>query len=121
MTDRIIMENMLFFGCHGVLPEEISLGQRFAVSLVMDYPQQKAAVTGELGDTLDYTLVYAAVKEIMEGTPCRLLETLAEKIAAQVLVLGAVLVRVTVKKLHPPLPGQLEFVAVEITRGDHRG
>lgn len=117
MTDRIILENMLFFGYHGVLPAENSLGQRFAVSIVMEHPLQTAAVTEELGDTLDYARIYAEVKEIMEGPPCRLLETLAEKIAAQVLTLGAVRVSVTVKKMHPPLPGQLEFVAVEITRG----
>jgi dihydroneopterin aldolase len=121
VTDRIILENMLFFGYHGVLPAENSLGQRFAVSLVLDCPLQQAALTDDLGFYLDYTRVYTAVKEIMEGSPCRLLETLAEKIAAQVLSLGAVRASVTVKKLHPPLPGQLDFVAVEITRGDQRG
>lgn len=120
MTDRIILENMLFFGYHGVLPAENSLGQRFAVSLVLDSPRQQAALNDDLGFCLDYTRVYATVKEIMEGAPCRLLETLAEKIAAHVLSLGAVRVSVTVKKMHPPLPGQLDFVAVEITRGKHR-
>jgi dihydroneopterin aldolase len=121
MTDRIIMENMLFFGYHGVLPAETSLGQRFAVSLVMECPRQPANLTDELDAVLDYSRVYQAVKEIMEDGPCRLLETLAERIAAQVLALGAVRVRVTVKKLHPPLPGTLDFVAVEITRGEHSG
>jgi dihydroneopterin aldolase len=121
MTDRIILENMLFYGYHGVLPAETSLGQRFAVSLAVECPQQTAGKTGELSDTLDYARIYAKVKEIMEGGPCRLLETLAEKIAAQVLALGAVRVRVTVKKLHPPLPGALDFAAVEITRGKHSG
>lgn len=117
MTDRIIMENMLFFGYHGVLPAENSLGQRFSVSLAMENPCEKAAATDELAHALDYSLVYTAVKEIMEGQPYRLLETLAEKIAAQVLALGVRRVCVTVKKMHPPLPGLLDFIAVEITRG----
>jgi len=121
MTDRIIMENMLFFARHGALPEEISLGQRFAVSLVMECPPRQDALADDLTAVLDYSQIYAAVKEIMEGGSCRLLETLAERIAARVLALGAAGVRVTVKKLHPPLPGQLDFVAVEIARGEYRG
>jgi len=116
LTDRIIMENMLFYGYHGALPAENSLGQRFSVSLVMENPCENAAVTDELAHALDYALVYTAVKEIMEGRPHRLLETLAEKIAARVLGLGVRRVCVTVRKMHPPLPGLLDFVAVEITR-----
>jgi len=117
MTDRIIMKNMIFFGYHGALAAENSLGQRFSVSLVMETPCESAAITDNLAHALDYSLVYTAVKEIMEGQPYRLLETLAEKIAAQVLILGAHRVCVTVKKTQPPLPGMLDFVAVEITRG----
>ncbi len=52
----------------------------------------------------------------MEGRRFNLLEALAETIAARLLTLGARAVRVKVKKMHPPLPGRLDYAAVEITR-----
>lgn len=117
MRDRIILENMYFYGYHGVMPAENELGQHFAVTLVLEKELQSCGYPDELGCTIDYARVYFAVKEIMEGRPYKLLETVAEKIAGRILELGADWVRVSVKKLSPPLPGALDFVAVEIERG----
>lgn len=114
--DKIIIENMQFYGYHGMLSEENRLGQRFAVSLVLGTDIRTAAGSDDLGKTIDYAMVYEAVREIMEGPWVKLLETLAEKIACRVLGLGVTYVRVTVKKLHPPIPGSLDCVAVEIER-----
>lgn len=114
--DKIILENMQFYGYHGVLAEENRLGQRFAVSLIMGTDIRTAALNDDLAKSVNYAESYAAVKEIMEGAPVKLLETLAEAIAAKILSLGALTVQVTVKKLHPPISGQLDFAAVEIER-----
>lgn len=114
--DKIILENMQFYGYHGVLAEENRLGQRFAVSLIMGTDIRTAALNDDLAQAVNYAESYAAVKEIMEGAPVKLLETLAEAIAAKILSLGALTVQVTVKKLHPPISGRLDFAAVEIER-----
>lgn len=114
--DKIILENMLFYGYHGVLPEENSLGQRYAVSVVLGTDITAAAADDDLTKSLNYAEVYNVVKGIMEGEPAKLLETLAEAIAGRILEMGAQTARVTVKKLHPPIPGQMDFAAVEIER-----
>ncbi|EEG79063.1 dihydroneopterin aldolase [Dethiobacter alkaliphilus] len=114
--DKIILENMLFYGYHGVLPEENTLGQRYAVSVVLGTDIKSAAADDDLTKSLNYAEVYNAVKGIMEGEPAKLLETLAESISGRILAMGAETVRVTVKKLHPPIPGQMDFAAVEIER-----
>lgn len=114
--DKIILENMLFYGYHGVLPEEIRLGQRFAVSLVIGTDTKAAAQADGLSLSINYAEVHEAVRHIMEGQPLKLLETLAETIAGRILSMGACSVRVTVKKLHPPIPGQMDYAAVEIER-----
>ena len=119
--DKIMLENMLFYGYHGVLLEETRLGQRFAVSVVIGTDIKAAAQSDDLAQSLNYAEMYNAVKDIMEGTPAKLLETLAENIAARILGLGALTVRVTVKKLHPPIPGQMDFAAVEIERSHADG
>ncbi|MFW0860552.1 MAG: dihydroneopterin aldolase [Dethiobacter sp.] len=116
MMDKIILENMRFYGYHGILAEENRLGQCFAVTLVMGTDIKAAAQNDDLAKAINYAECYAAVKNIMEGTPVKLLETLAEAIAVKILSLGALTVQVTVKKLHPPISGQLDFAAVEIER-----
>jgi len=115
-VDKIILENMLFYGYHGVLPEENRLGRRFVVSLTLGSDTKAAAQNDDMSLSLNYAEIYAAVKDIMEGQPVKLLETLAESIADKILAMGAQTICVTVKKLHPPVPGQMDFAAVEIER-----
>jgi len=83
---------------------------------VLEKDLRPAGCSDELSSTLDYAQAYTAVKEIMEGPPYKLLETVAEKIARRMLDMGVDSAKVSVKKLSPPLPGALDFVAVEIER-----
>ncbi len=116
MQDKLLLANMLFYGYHGALPEETVLGQRFCVSLEIVCDTRTAAEVDDLTLALNYAAVCAAVKGIVEGPPCKLLETVAEKIAAKVLDMAAVSVLVTVKKLHPPVAVQMDYAAVQIER-----
>jgi dihydroneopterin aldolase len=66
---------------------------------------------------VDYGRVYQVVKELVEGKPCRLVETLAERIAGALLTGFPVEeVRVRVTKPNPPIPGHYDSVGVEIRR-----
>ena len=60
-----------------------------------------------------------AVKEIVEGDPVKLLESVAESIAASLLGKFTSVDETTVKVINPdpPIPGHYASVAVEITRG----
>jgi len=116
MTDKLILANMLFYGYHGALPEEVVLGQRFSVSLELEVDTRPAAEADDLSRALNYAAVCEVVKGIVEGPPCQLLETVAEEIAAAVLDMGAMSVLVTVKKLHPPVAIHMDYAAVQIVR-----
>ncbi|MGI5823021.1 MAG: dihydroneopterin aldolase [Dethiobacteria bacterium] len=116
MPDKIILQNMEFYAYHGVLAAEKELGQRFQVSVTLFCSLQQAGRSDLLTASLDYSRIYREVQKIVEGRRFNLLETLAETIAARLLTLGARAVRVKVKKMHPPLPGRLDFAAVEIFR-----
>jgi dihydroneopterin aldolase/2-amino-4-hydroxy-6-hydroxymethyldihydropteridine diphosphokinase len=120
LTDRLILSNMLFYGYHGALPEEAVLGQRFSVSLEIEVDTRPAAECDDLSRALNYAGVCEVVKNIVEGPPCKLLETVAEKIASAVLAMGAVSVLVTVKKLHPPVAIQMDYAAIQIRRKNMR-
>ena len=65
-------------------PEENALGQRFLVDLCRGR-FEKSWETDELEHSVSYGELYEICKMVVEGEPCKLIETLAEQIAAQVL------------------------------------
>lgn len=114
--DRIIINDISVYGYHGVLPSEQELGQEFQVSLVLgvELPDLENDC---LESVLDYRLAVNAVREIIQGSSCLLLETLARRVAGRLLTLpGLKEVTVRVGKPHPPLPGVQGGVFVEISR-----
>ncbi len=119
-VDYIHLNEMAFYGYHGVLKEETVLGQRFKTTVSLATDLQAAGQTDDLAKTVNYAEVYTICKEIIEGEPKQLIEAVAEAIAQKVLttyerqVKG---VRVQLIKPDPPIPGHYTSVAVDITRG----
>ena len=118
MTDRIMLDEMRFYGYHGVNPEERTLGQPYIVDLAAEMDLRPAGQSDRLEDTVSYSHIYRAVQSIVEGEPRQLLEAVAESIAAQVLADFPVdAVTVTVKKPNPPVRGaSIRQSAVRIRR-----
>lgn len=116
--DRIILKGVRGRGRHGVYPEEREVGQEFSVDVVLGVMSiSKAAKTDDLGHTVDYGGIAAAVVEVVEGPTVNLLETLAVRIADRCLNFDFVrVVTVTVHKPQAPLPVPFSDVAVRITR-----
>lgn len=83
--DRILLEGMIFYGWHGTLPAERELGQRFVVDVEMRLDLRPAGLSDDLTETVDYGEVHRQAREIAEGPPVDLTETVAERIAAAVL------------------------------------
>lgn len=118
---KITLRNLSFHAYHGVEREERKLGQRFEVDVELSGDFQKAALTDSLQESVDYSQVYALVKKVMEGGPCSLLETLAERLCRLILSGFPRVVQVTVRVRKPevPLPGILDYVEVEWTGMRH--
>lgn len=116
--DKIFINNMQFYGYHGVYPEETKLGQRFYVTIIIESDLKKASQSDDVNDTIDYGLVYERVQCIMEGEPRKLLEKLAEEMTEDLLQNFSLAETVTAKivKPNPPIHGLYDSVAVEITR-----
>jgi dihydroneopterin aldolase len=120
MTDRIALINMRFEGRHGVLDEEQAQPQPFEVDVELSLDLSLAGASDDLRQTVDYRDVFEVVRETIEGPSRRLIESLAEAIAARLLAdtaavgVGEVLVRV--RKPNVNLPGALDAASVEITR-----
>lgn len=116
--DRVFLQGMAFSAGHGTRPEERALGTRFLVDLEVEADLRRPGASDSLEDTVNYSRLYRAVQEVMEGPPKNLLEALAEAIAQKVLAGFPVqAVRVRVRKAPPPLRGAiLESAGVEVYR-----
>jgi len=117
--DRIILEGMVFHGSHGTLPAERELGQPFIVEIELYLDLQPAGLSDDLTQTVDYSEVHRQAKEIVEGQPVNLTETVAELIASKVLESHAMVeaIRVRVAKPHVRLDDTvLASSAVEVLR-----
>lgn len=118
MDDRIRLAGLRLLGVHGALPEEQDRAQPFEVDVDLVADLTRAGRTDSLADTVDYGAVVAAVERIVVGEGHRLLERLATRIADDVLEVDPRItaVTVTVRKLRPPLPVDLAWAGVTITR-----
>jgi len=115
--DRIIVERIVCYAYHGVMLEEQSLGQEFQVSLEMGIDLSGHS-SDQIDDVVDYRAAISIVEEIMYGSSCRLLETLACRIADKLLTLdGVIEAAVEVRKPNPPIPGVQGGVSVMVSRG----
>jgi 7,8-dihydroneopterin aldolase/epimerase/oxygenase len=110
---------MLFYGYHGVLAEETKIGQRFIVDLSLYLDLSKAGNSDDLEDTVNYAEVYKVCKEIVEGKPKKLIESVAETICEQILMKFPLIQECHIEliKPDPPIAGYYQSVSVELIRG----
>jgi 7,8-dihydroneopterin aldolase/epimerase/oxygenase len=118
-VDKIFVNQMEFYGYHGVYAEENRLGQRFVVDMEIELDLSKAGSSDNLGDSVNYGELYTICKEIVEGKTFKLVESIAEHIASEILRKYNQIHFCTIKvyKPDPPIPGHYKSVAVEIKRG----
>jgi len=117
-SDRIVLRGLTVHGRHGVFEHERANGQDFVVDVVLELDTSVAARTDALADTVDYGMLAHTVAAIVAGEPVRLLETLADRIAAECLDDARVTrVEVSVHKPHAPIDLAFDDVVVTIVRG----
>ncbi len=117
MSDRILLEGMVFEGTHGVFPEEQVTPQPFEVDVELALDLRPAGVSDDLDHSVDYGLVFDVCREIVESTRFNLLEALAEAIAHELLTRFPVDdVTVRVRKPRVKLGGPVRTAGIEIRR-----
>lgn len=117
MCNKILLQNMVFYGFHGVHEYEREQGQRFFVDVEIGADLSVASKNDSIGETIDYTLVYNHIKEVMENHRFQLLEAVGANIAESILKTTiATEVTIRIRKPAVPIPGPLDYVQVETTR-----
>jgi dihydroneopterin aldolase len=115
--DRISLCGLRVRGRHGVLDRERRDGQDFVIDAVLGLDTRSAAASDDLSRTVDYSALAGRLADVAGGEPVRLIETLAERLAAVCLAEPAVQeVEITVHKPQAPVPQELSDITVTIQR-----
>lgn len=111
----IALEGMRFRANHGYYEEEQILGGDYIVDVEIATMVTKAAIDDDLEQTINYETIYLICEAAMRKNS-KLLENVAERIALGIKhqFKNIKEMKVKVKKLNPPLGGQVASASVEV-------
>ena len=117
----MIIEDLEVFANHGVFEEEERLGQKFLVSAKLYFDTSVAGKNDDIDRSVDYAKTCLAITEWMKTNRCKLIETVAERLAEKLLKDHPIVrkVDVTVKKPWAPIGLPVGCVSITISRGWH--
>ena len=109
------LEEIELYGYHGFYEEERRIGCRYQVDIEVSVDLDTAEWEDNISETVNYESLYAICEEEMK-TQQKLIETLALRMAKRVKALSTkvALVHVEVRKLNPPIYGQIGSAVVKV-------
>lgn len=115
--DILRLKGLNFFGRHGTEEWEKIIGRRFSVDVELMVDLTRAGVTDNLRDALDYRIVYARAKAVVENQSHNLIERVAWCVMAEMFgAFRVAAVRVRVSKPEAPIGGLNQAAEVELYR-----
>ncbi|RYE19514.1 MAG: dihydroneopterin aldolase [Sphingobacteriaceae bacterium] len=111
---KVALHDVKFYAYHGFYAEEQILGGKYLVDVEVIFNPKK--VDDDLVNTVNYEELYSILSAEMKQ-PRKLLETLVQEMIDQITQKFPFLaqVKIGLKKLNPPLPGEVGYSLVEIT------
>lgn len=114
IKNKIKLENLNFYGYHGVYNKEIKDGQEFILNLDISYNYNDSS--DSVSKTIDYIELYNLLKNFFNKTRYNLLETLGNEIINQVLDNYASIyyIKVNIRKPLISIEQNNDFINIEI-------
>lgn len=118
MKHLIEVKGIKLYAFHGCLDEEAKIGGHYIVDVELKTNFTEAATSDVLSQTIDYVLVNSIVKEEM-AIRSKLIEHVGQRIVSrlQLEINQIEALRVRLKKICPPINGDVEYVAIQIEEG----
>jgi dihydroneopterin aldolase len=101
----------------GVSEEERREPQECLVDVELEWDLTRATRSDDVRDTIDYARIFDLLQGLSRDEDFALLERFAGRLEEEIrrnLRFETLVIRV--KKLHPPLPGSLDYAGIEIRR-----
>jgi dihydroneopterin aldolase len=116
-SDILLVEDIRFYGHHGVTPAQQEVGAWFSVDVELALDLTPAALSDDVDATVDYGQVVRRVVAVGTGERVRLVERLAGLLCEVLLrEYPAREVTVTVRKVTAPIDGIHAIPGVRMTR-----
>jgi 7,8-dihydroneopterin aldolase/epimerase/oxygenase len=112
---RVFVRDMEIMASVGIFEVEKRYEQRIVVSIDLDVVDSYDGASEQIADVLDYSVVVHGVEQLVQSTHFKLIETLAERIAAQCLADARVL-SASVRIEKPDIMPGCKSVGIEINR-----
>jgi dihydroneopterin aldolase len=120
MNDRILIRDLQVFAHHGFLPEEKTLGQRFALDITAYLDLANAGRSDDLARSVSYADLIETATATLTQERFDLIEAAAEAVATALLAGFPAIERVAVELRKPSAPIEAVFahvgVAIERSR-----
>ena len=122
MNAKIGLEDVRFHAPHGFYEEEHRSGNEFSIDVEVESDIHSAATQDDLGGTVNYSTIYYLLQAEMKK-PTQLLEALAFRMASRIQnqFPQVTSVKLRLRKLNPPLGGQVGAAVVEVNLGASSG
>ena len=115
--DRLIIRDIEFIGHCGLTEEERTVGQRISADVEISFDISRAAASDRIEETINYVEVCKRVVSIGKSSGCHLLETLADKMAEEIINSYSVSeITLRLRKCSVPIEFIKGSFEVEITR-----
>ncbi|WPO82164.1 dihydroneopterin aldolase [Chryseobacterium sp. JJR-5R] len=114
---KIFLEEVKIYACHGVLPEENSIGTYYILDVELHTDLWKAAASDDLTDTISYADVNDIIHSEMKINS-RLLEHVAGRIIHKIHenFSGISYIKLKITKTAPPMKGEMKGAAIELEK-----
>jgi len=113
---RIRLDGVRFRSKHGASASERRLPQDFVAHVELTLPAAELPRGDDRRDVVDYDRIASLIVEEGTARSCRLLETLARRIADRLFAeVPATSVRIAITKPRPPTSISVEAASVELT------
>ena len=112
--DEIRIDNLEVYAYHGVYPEENAQGQEFYINAVLYADTRMAGQKDDLDLSTNYGEVCHFISEWMQKHTCKLIETVAENLAREILWKFALVKEIVIEIRKPEDPAGLPFDSVSV-------
>ena len=108
---------MVFYAYHGTSAAERKTGNRFEVDIMVEADLSKAGKSDKLTDTISYTRIYELTEEIFTSQKYNLIEKVGYLLADAIMAeFKPQKVNIRIRKMIPPIPGNLDHIELEIEK-----
>lgn len=116
--DRIILNDLGFYGYHGLMIEENKLGQRFFIDLTCGVDLSEPGRTDHMSETISYALIYDVVKEAFDERRFKLIEAVGQHVVDRIFEAFPQVrwVKIRVRKPEAPIAMVRGEAAIELHR-----